>query len=236
VHRAITGCKRVYFGMSVSDSYLEATLNTAAVAKHYELEVFVNISQMTVSQMNVNETTSSPQQKYHWLGEQALNWSGLPVVHVRATVFLEHPFFFRQAASAIKAGELRLPFASCRTSPIATIDVARVVAEILARPHGHIGKVYQLTGAKSQDLNGIAAEYSKALGREVRYVDLPAEEWERELPKMNLPTHVTHHFVTMAALHRENRYDRCTDDVERITGQKPLTVEEWVKSNAKIFQ
>jgi len=35
VSRALEGCKRLYFGMSVSSSYLEATVNAAAVAKHY---------------------------------------------------------------------------------------------------------------------------------------------------------------------------------------------------------
>ena len=32
MHRAIEGCGRIYFGMSVSPAYLEATINTAAVA------------------------------------------------------------------------------------------------------------------------------------------------------------------------------------------------------------
>src|SRR5262249_10912987 len=32
MHRAIEGCRRIYFGMSVSAAYLEATINTAAVA------------------------------------------------------------------------------------------------------------------------------------------------------------------------------------------------------------
>ena len=32
MHRAIEGCARIYFGMSVSAVYLEATVNTAAVA------------------------------------------------------------------------------------------------------------------------------------------------------------------------------------------------------------
>src|SRR6201990_1847880 len=31
MHRAIEGCKRIYFGMSVSPAYLEDTINTAAV-------------------------------------------------------------------------------------------------------------------------------------------------------------------------------------------------------------
>ena len=31
MHRAIQGCARLYFGMSISAAYLEATVNTAAV-------------------------------------------------------------------------------------------------------------------------------------------------------------------------------------------------------------
>ena len=48
MHRAIEGCARIYFGMSVSPVYLEATVNTAAVARHHGVEAFVNMSQMTV--------------------------------------------------------------------------------------------------------------------------------------------------------------------------------------------
>src|SRR5438045_1419236 len=88
-HRAIAGCATMYFGMSVSDAYLAATVNTAAVAKHYGVKAFINMSQMTLSHMSITETTASLQHKLHWLAEQALNWSGLPVVHVRPTVFLE---------------------------------------------------------------------------------------------------------------------------------------------------
>jgi uncharacterized protein YbjT (DUF2867 family) len=69
--------------MSVSAAYLEATVNTAAVARHHGVEAFVNMSQMTVTQMSITETTDSPQHKLHWLSEQALAWSELPVVTVR---------------------------------------------------------------------------------------------------------------------------------------------------------
>src|SRR2546430_10392230 len=62
MHRAIEGCGRIYFGMSVSAAYLEATINTAAVARHHGVEAFVNMSQMTVTQMSISETTDSPQQ------------------------------------------------------------------------------------------------------------------------------------------------------------------------------
>src|SRR5215475_5007893 len=84
MHRAIEGCRRIYFGMSVSAAYLEATVNTAAVARHHGVEAFVNMSQMTVTQMSITETTESPQHKLHWLAEQTLSWSGLPVVTLPA--------------------------------------------------------------------------------------------------------------------------------------------------------
>jgi uncharacterized protein YbjT (DUF2867 family) len=61
-------------------------------------------------------------------------------------------------------------------------DVAEVAADILANPTPHIGKIYELTGPRSQDLDALAAEYSAALGRTVTYVDVPLEAWRnREL-------------------------------------------------------
>src|SRR5215472_5387230 len=167
VARALAGCRRMYFGMSASAVYLEATVTAAAVARERgDLEVFVNISQMTVSQMSLTAMTDSPQQRQHWLAEQALNWSGLPVVHVRPTVFLQNFFFSAWAAESIKRdGTIRLPFGAGRTSPVDTLDVAEVIAAILANPAPHVGKIYELTGPRSQDARGLAAEYAEALGR-----------------------------------------------------------------------
>src|SRR5438874_1153975 len=134
MHRVIAGCETMYFGMSVSDAYLAATVNAAAVAKHYGVKAFVNMSQMSVSQMSITETTESPQHKLHWLAEQALNWSGLPVVHVRPTVFVEN-FFLRFAAPSVKQhDQIRLPFGDGKTSPVAADDVARSLAAILVDP------------------------------------------------------------------------------------------------------
>jgi uncharacterized protein YbjT (DUF2867 family) len=72
MHRAIEGCARIYFGMSVSADYLAATVNTAVVALHHNVEAFVNMSQMTVTQMGITESTDSPQHKLHWLAEQVM--------------------------------------------------------------------------------------------------------------------------------------------------------------------
>src|SRR5271170_6485829 len=131
---------------------------------------------MTVSEMSLSRVTESTQQRQHWLAEQVLNWSGIPLVHVRPTVFLNHFFFSAWAAETIgDNGTIRLPFGSARTSPIAAEDVATVIATILANPPAHIGKVYELTGPRSQNLEAMAKEYSEAMGKPVKYVDMPFE-------------------------------------------------------------
>src|SRR5262249_48540520 len=58
VLRAFDGVRRLYFGLSVSSVYLEATAIAAAMARHLGgVERFVNISQMTVSQMSATHLT-----------------------------------------------------------------------------------------------------------------------------------------------------------------------------------
>jgi uncharacterized protein YbjT (DUF2867 family) len=235
MHRAIEGCSRIYFGMSVSAAYLEATVNLAAVARHHGVEAIVNMSQMTVTQMSITETTGSPQHKQHWLAEQALEWSGLPVVTVRPTVFLEGFFLLLASAGVRENDELVLPLGSGRTSPISAVDVARAVSVILDDPAPHIGKVYNLTGFESADLEHYARLFSEALGRTIRYRNVPVSAWADKLRAAGLPEHLVRHLAVMADLHVQGRYDRMTDDLFKLTGTPPTGVRDFVKLHASEF-
>jgi uncharacterized protein YbjT (DUF2867 family) len=236
MHRAIEGCGRIYFGMSISPAYLEATVNTAAVARHHGVEAFVNMSQMTVTQMSITETTDSPQHKLHWLAEQAVSWSGLPVVTVRPTVFLEG-FFLQLAAPCLRASdELALPLGDGKTSPISAVDVARAVAVILDDPVPHIGQVYDLTGPESADLVHYAHVFSEALGRTIRYRDVALPTWSEGLRKAGFPEHVVKHLSAMAELTRQGRYDRMTDTMRKLTGEAPIDMLDFVKLHAAEFE
>src|SRR3954453_4331215 len=235
MHQAIEGCRGIYFGMSVSAAYLEATINTAAVARHHGVEVFVNMSQMTVTQMSISETTNSPQHKLHWLAEQALSWSGLPVVTMRPTVFLEG-FFLHIAAPGRRASdELALPMGGGKTSPISAVDVARAVAAILDDPAPHIGQIYDLTGPESADLTHHARAFSEALGRPIRYRDVPLPAWSESLRQARFPDHLVSHLSAMAELTRQGRYDRMTDTMCKLIGQATTNMRDFVRLHATEF-
>src|SRR5262245_51930551 len=204
VYRVVSGCRRMYFGMSVSSGYLEATVTMAVAAREVGVDAVVNMSQMTVSEMSIQNTTSSGQQRQHWLGEQALAWSGLPVVTVRPTMFLES--YFQLAAQTVRDRDrIEVPFGRGKTSPVAAADVARVVAAVLADPGSHLGRIYELTGPRSQDMHGVAREYSEALNREITYSDISPDDWERTLQSAGLPDYLTKHLMTMAELTRADR-------------------------------
>src|SRR6516164_145463 len=236
MHRAIEGCRRIYFGMSVSAAYLEAMVNTAAVARHHGVEAFVNMSQMTVTQMSISETTDSPQHKLHWLSEQALSWSGLPVIMMRPTVFLEG-FFLQLAGPGVRASdELALPMGGGKTSPISAVDVARAVAVILDDPAPHIGQIYDLTGAESADLNHHARVFSEALGRPIQYRDVPLPAWSESLRQMRFPEYVVRHLSAMTELTKQGRYDRMTDTLHKLTGEAPTNLRDFVKLHAFEFE
>jgi uncharacterized protein YbjT (DUF2867 family) len=140
------------------------------------------------------------------------------------------------ARSIADSGTIRLPFGTGRTSPIAVNDVARVVATIVTDPGPYLSRALELTGPRSQDMNGVAGEYARALGRPVSYVDIPPEDWaKRVLAPAGLGPYVDEHLLTMARLHRENRYDRMTTAVEEITGQPAESVEEFVRRHIDLF-
>ena len=237
VAAALQGVGRMFFAMAVSPDHLLAATVVASVAKeHGKLEALVDLSQMTVSQMTATSTEESHQQRLHWLAEQVLNWSGLPVVHVRPTVFLDTPLFTTMAARSIREnGTIALPFGSGRTSPVALDDVARVVANVLRDPAPHIGQIYELTGPRSVDMTELAAAFARALDRPVTYVDVPLDRWQAGLSRLGLPPHTEQHVATMAKLHRDNRYDRTADGVERVTGMPPQSIEAFVAARRDFY-
>jgi uncharacterized protein YbjT (DUF2867 family) len=237
VFAAMSGVSRMFFNMSVSPDYLQATTVVCVAAKELDnLEVLVNMSQMTVSQMTATSTEESNQQRLHWLAEHVINWSGVPAVHIRPTVLLENPLFGTLAARSIReTGRLSLPFGTGRTSPVASSDVADVVTAVLTAPQEHLGAVYELTGPATLDVDELADQYTQALGRTITADRASYDEWLPDLSQAGLPPHVQQHIATMARLHSEDRYNRSTHDVEDITGHPAQTVRRYVEQHRDLF-
>jgi uncharacterized protein YbjT (DUF2867 family) len=112
--------------------------------------------------------------------------------------------------------------------------VARAVSVVLDDPTPHIGQIYNLTGFESADLEHYASVFSEALGRTIRYRDLPPG-WSEKLLGAGVPAHIVKHLSVMTELNKQGRYDRMTDDLFKLTGQKPISMQDFVKLHAAEF-
>lgn len=151
---------------------------------------------------------------------------------MRPTVFLEGFFLLFAAAGVRDTDELALPLGASKTSPVSSIDVARAVAAILYDPAPHIGHIYNLTGSESADLDHYARVFSEALGRTIRYRDVPTSEWSEKLRAVGLSEHVVHHLAVMTELHKQGCYDRMSEDYLKLTGETPTSMADFVKLHA----
>jgi uncharacterized protein YbjT (DUF2867 family) len=154
---------------------------------------------------------------------------------MRPTVFLDGFFRIFAAPSVRDADELALPMGCGKTSPISAVDVARAVSVVLDNPAPHIGKIYNLTGFESADLEHYSRIFSEALGRTIRYRDVALAGWREKLLGAGVPAHTVKHLSVMTELTKQGRYDRMTEDLFKLTGQKPTSMYDFVKMHAAEF-
>jgi len=241
VANAMKGCRRVYFSMSLNPYYTDATILMAAVARAQgNIEVFVNISEYEQSRMTYDLMTSarearngefggliadwSPQQRAHWASEQALKWSGLPVVNIQATIFVENPIISTFVIKPmLESGELHLPFGHQKLAPIAAYDVAELCAKILMDPGPHLNKDYVLTGPHLIGAQDLADSYSTLIGRTITYVPNDPDEWIKAVIDKALAhnPHVAAHLKTLVLFVAGGFYNVVTGELEQLLGRTP---------------
>lgn len=256
VVQALKGCRRIFFTMSVSPYYLDANLvMIAAALQQGNIEVFVNISNIEQSYMTFEHMSAptsdrlkwlgglvddwSPQQRAHWLSEQALNWSGLPAVNLRATIFVENPLLtWIPIKNIMDIGELNLPFANAKMSPIAATDVAEVCTNILVQPDEHVGKDYALTGPELVGGNEFAQTLSSVLGYDVQYVPKPLESSDQVLDAVlaERSAHTAAHLKNLTRLIAGGRYEEVTDTLEKLLGRSPTHLKDALASNERVLR
>ena len=121
---------------------------------------------------------------------------------MRPTVFLDGFFRIFAAPGVRDSNELALPMGRGKTSPISAVDVARAVSVVLDDPMPHIGRIYNLTGFESADLEHYARVFSEALGRTIRYRDVPLSAWSEKLLEAGVPAHTVKHLCVMTELNK----------------------------------
>lgn len=232
VQAALQGVAGAYFVYPVMQARLiDATAYFAHAAKLAGVQSIVNMSQISAK-----DDARSQAALAHWYGERVFDWAGVPTTHLRPTFFMEWLTYGFQLPLIANHDLLRVPAGTGRHAPIAAADQGRVIASILLDPAPHAGKTYPLFGAEEMNHEALAKAVGKALGRPIRYEDESFESFEARLTQLGLSAHFIQHIASVYRAYQAGEFAGTNDNVERITGRKPMSVSDYVTANRAVFQ
>jgi NAD(P)H dehydrogenase (quinone) len=226
VRDAMQGVEAAYLVWPVQPGLINATVNFAQAAKETGVKTVINLSQRSA-----NRESTSDSCRDTFIAEEILNWSGVPVIHLRPTYFLEWLLYPWQLPF-LQNGILRMPVGKGRHSPIAADDQGRAIAALLKSPEGHIGTTIALSGPVEMDHEQMAAELSEALGRKIVFQDLPIEEYTQSIAEMGVPAYIVQHLGGAMVDYHNGRMAGADNNVEKLTGRRSMTVGEFARLHA----
>jgi uncharacterized protein YbjT (DUF2867 family) len=159
---------------------------------------------------------------------------GLPHVFLR-------PSFFMQNLSGVHLADIRdrddlfVPAGQGRTSFIDARDIAEVAVRCLSLPHLVNGGI-DLTGAQALSYAEVAHVFSEVLGRSIQYRDPSPLRFGREMERRGMKREYINLMILIYNTNRFGLAAQVTDDVARILGRAPRSLEDFVRDFRAWFE
>lgn len=208
---------------------IESSAYFAQAALENGVEAIVNMSQISARRSSISHASQN-----HWIAERVFDRSGVPVTHLKPTFFAEWLLYSTRSIKTQDA--IVYPFGDVAYAPIAGEDQGRVIASILANPAPHAGKTYPLFGLEELTQYQIAEMVSEVIGRKISYIPTSIPDFEHTLRyAMNGNDYFVQHIQAVAQDCREGYFSGTNNYVEEITGQKPISMMDFISSNKALL-
>ncbi|MBL7255266.1 SDR family oxidoreductase [Paractinoplanes lichenicola] len=167
----------------------------------------------------------------HWQEiENAVEASGVPHTHLEPGEFMANATLW---ADQIRAGdEVRDGYAGSANAAIAQEDIAAVAAHVIVTT-GHEGQSYELTGPQSLTRREKVEAIGRALGRDLRYIELTHDEAVEQLRPV-MGEYAEWYLQGAAQLTRHPQ--AAVPTVPELLGRPAKTYEQWARDHAGLFR
>ncbi len=125
---------------------------------------------------------------------------------------------------ALPAGDVAEPFVD--VDDIADVAVAALTTD------GHAGQVYEVTGPRLLTFGDVAAELTRALGRDVRYVPVTPEEYATAAAAAGVPPEEVGPLTELFTRVLDGRNARVEDGVQQALGRPPRDFADYARAAA----
>ena len=207
-------------------------IGAAEVAKASGVKHILTVSVLTV------ELTDTIYGKQYGELESSVKHLQIPYTFIRLPPFVDNYWAYKrpiqQNSSFSTPADPTKPF-----SAVVVEDAGKAAAAIMAEPEKHYGKTYKLISNR-HTLNELAAAFSQALGKNVKYERISYNDCRRRLVEVvGFSEEDADGILEIYRLTDEE----CpmVDDPEmshfnQITGEKPTSLKEWVNEVTPAFK
>ncbi len=171
--------------------------------------------------------------KWHAGTEKHLKASGVAWTMLRPGNFNTNALGW--AATIKSQGAFYQPTAEGRWASVDPVDIGAVAVKALTSP-GHEGKAYTLTGPESLSAAGYAQKISAAIGKPVKFVDVPPEAAKDGMLKSGMPAGYVDALLDLLAAMKANKADFVAKDTEAVLGRKAASFDAWIARHAAAFR
>ena len=228
VAAAMQGVGKLFLLVSAGPEMVQQQSNAIQAAKKAGVKQIVKLSAI-----GAQKGSKLSLGNWHGLTEEELKSSGVPYTILQPHSFMQN--FLMQAGSVKGQGALYGASGEGKIAFIDTRDIADVAAKVLTS-NGHEGKTYLLTGPEALTYGQVAEKLGKAVGKPVKYVDVPPAEQQKSLLAMGLPDWLAADLAGMSAVFAKGGGARVSSAVKDITGKLGRTVDNFARDFAKAFQ
>jgi uncharacterized protein YbjT (DUF2867 family) len=165
----------------------------------------------------------------HGVIEEHLKASGIGWSLLQPSGFMQN---FRTGAGVfVEDGNILGAYGDSRVSYVDCVDIAACAAALLTGEPRH-GETFVLTGPQALTHAEIAARLSTVAGREIRYVDLPAQAFADRLASAGLPEAFAQDVAELFTEVAEGKLAATTTAVADLIGRPPRAFEEFLHDEA----
>jgi len=170
---------------------------------------------------------------WHARGESAIRASGVAFTFVQPAGFMSNALAW---AASIKAeGVVRAPTGDGRIAFIHPDDIAAVATEALTT-RKYNGEEIPITGPVALSYAEMTAKIGAAIGKPVRFEPISEEQERRKMFESGDPPEIVEAHISIYRGIRDGRLAAVTNNVERVTGRKPITFDRWVQEHVNAFR
>jgi uncharacterized protein YbjT (DUF2867 family) len=172
--------------------------------------------------------------RQHADSEDYIKSSGLTYTFLRPNGFMQN--FINYNGATINTQNAF--YGSQGEGKVSHIDIRDIAASAVKAltESGHENQAYTLTGPEAISNAQVAEVLSDDTGREIKYVDLTAEQFKQALVGAGLPEWSADALVDLQQFYCASGANAVTGDVEKLLGRKPISFEQFSRDYAQAFQ